>query len=823
MTSLRDRLRGNDFWEFDRWYFPAVLRRARDWAGATRKRRWLTGTALILFALFVFPALLGTAAVAAAGGSGSSGDSALSWMGVKDSSGVELSNYVFATNNGGVLHPITTGIALIISLEFAGWMVIVTIGIWLITYVLSFRWLDLFATPLRAVGRTLSGQFAVPIVLTTAATIGAFFVGWFVLRGLHAKAAMQIATMLGVAVLAPLFLSDPLADVLSSDGWLVQGRDLGISIAAGLNGDSNPQPGQLVTTMQGQLADNFARRPLQVWNFGHVVDLNTACRGAWSAAAGDEDRTKSAMQSCGDGAAKASADNPNAGQIGAGVLLLIAGTLLLAFAAVLAIKIVRSALDSVYHGLLTIFGFAAGGFIYGPTQTFLVRCVVHAFFAAARMAAEVVFLGVYCLFLGDLFEQAGGQVMSVFVIGAIVEIVAILQLRRLTASMEKGNDWVANRFALAIQNGGRAAAGGGGGGGGGAALGMGTLGAGRPMNGLAMLGAVSAIGSSPITEWMWGRTRNPLRPQSRKERRASLAQWGVWGTPGIGGPDGTYMQTMMNRQNWAAAARKGAHAHGGIDTARGAAAAIQSAVDRGAGQGDLYAALRGAGFMDENLVANALESWGIVDQNSENTTLTDKQLGRTVAALQRAQFTANRLANPQPGRRPGHVDEVVADMATLQAAAFGFRRANEGGVTLQAHELAYVQDYMAQPTKEKLLALKSVAEGTNLHGVQMNSLNQSEQRLRNANIDQVAADRMWTWIGNEHALSVMTSVDNLVANPADPQLIREARRAVSDAQATDYFVSGGFPSPWKNVATPANNPTPPQWARRMGPVAQRLR
>ncbi|WP_405136706.1 hypothetical protein [Nocardia sp. NBC_01388] len=793
MTAFLDRFRRVEFWEIERWQLRPLIGRVRAWACATRTRRWITGIALMFLVLFVLPGLVGTAAMAGAAGSGSSGDSALSWMDVKDSSGVELSNYVFATNDGSVLHPMTTGIALVISLEFAGWMVIVTIGIWLITYVLSFRWLDLFSAPLRAVARTLSAQVAVPIVLITAATIGAFFVAWFVLRGLHAKAAMQIATMLGVAVLAPIFLADPLSDVLSSDGWLIQGRDLGIEIAAGLNGQSNPQPGQLVSSMQGQLADNFARSPLQVWNFGHVVDVSSACRSAWSAAAGDEGQTASAMQACGDTAAHNAAEKPGVGQIGAGILLLIAGTLLLAFAAVLAIKIVWSALDSVYHGLMAIFGFAAGGFIYGPTQTFLVRSVVHGFFAAARMAAEVVYLGVYVLFLGDLFKQAQGQVMSVFIIGAIVEVVAILQLRRLTAGLEKGNDWVANRFAMAIQNGGRAGAGGGSGGG--TALGMGTLGAGRSMSALGMLGAVSAIGSSPLTEWAWGMTRTPFRPQARKERKSSLAQWDIWGAPGFGGPDGTYMQSYAHFPAFAAAARKGALAYGGINTAMGAAAAIQHAVDSGAGRIHLPAALRGAGFTRDDIIEHAISSWGIIDDNAQNSVLADKQLGRVVAGMQRV----------QPGGKARSGEEEAADLATLQSAAYVYRRASKGGRPLDGgmptgQQRDYVDNYMDRPTKEKMEALKNLADGSTKPGTAGVSMTRGVPPL--SGITQEEAQDMLRWIGNEHSFRVLEAANALTADRQNPLLMRQLQAAVADAQATDSYASGIAPSPWKIAANP---------------------
>jgi hypothetical protein len=254
---------------------------------------------------------------------------------------------------------------------------------------------------------------------------------------INAKAVLQIVTMLGVAVLGPVFLAQPLADVLSSDGLLAQGRNLGLAVAAGLNGNDNPNPTQLVTTMQQDLADNFARRPVQVWNFGHVIDDQPACRSVWSAgmAAGDEDRVRKGMRTCGDSAAHAKAENPSMGQVGTGLMLLICGGILLVFAAVLGVRVIKAALDTIYHGFMSTFGFAAGGFVYGPTQTFLVRNLVDGVVAAGRMAAYTIFLGVYVLFMSNLFQQTSGQTIAVIVIAGTIEIVAIFQLKRLSRSL----------------------------------------------------------------------------------------------------------------------------------------------------------------------------------------------------------------------------------------------------------------------------------------------------------------------------------------------------------------------------------------------------
>ncbi|WP_063041288.1 hypothetical protein [Nocardia pseudovaccinii] len=492
---------------------------------AIRWRRRVGWVLAVIFVLFVFPGLVGAVAnaqyLAAATGSGVSEIDGLSWMHIRDSSGVPLANYAFATDHGGVLDPGSTILWAILGFEFIGYIAIVTTAIWLIGNALSFQWLNMFGSALTGVADRLTGQIATPMLLITAATIGAFCVAWFWLRGYHAKAMLQVVTMLGVAVLGPVFLAEPLGDVLSSDGLLAKGRDLGISVAAGLNGNNNPNPNQLVTTMQRDLADNFARGPVQVWNFGHVVDEQPACRSVWSTGmtAGDDERVRKGMQSCGDSAAYAKAQNPTMGQVGTGLMLLICGGILLAFAVVLGIRVIKAALDAIYHGFMSIFGFAAGGFVYGPTQTFLVRNLVDSIVAAGRMTAYTIFLGVYVLFMGNLFAQAKGQTMAVIVIAGTVEIGAISQLKRLNRSLSRGNDWIANRFALAIQ--GRPVTAGSGG----VALGMGTSRSGGSMSGSGLitgLAAINTANTSPVLAWLAMKTPKPLDPNARLRKEAEL-------------------------------------------------------------------------------------------------------------------------------------------------------------------------------------------------------------------------------------------------------------------------------------------------------------
>src|SRR5690606_3028149 len=131
-----------------------------------------------------------------------------------------------------LFNPGRAALALVIGLIFAGWLVIAGAVLWLVGWVLSFVWLDLIGNVMTGVANSFTNQIATSIMLVTAVTIGAVIVGVFMARGLHAKATAQIVTMVGVAMIGPIFLADPLADILSSHGVLVQGRNLGLSVAA---------------------------------------------------------------------------------------------------------------------------------------------------------------------------------------------------------------------------------------------------------------------------------------------------------------------------------------------------------------------------------------------------------------------------------------------------------------------------------------------------------------------------------------------------------------------------------------------------------------
>ncbi|MBF6082939.1 hypothetical protein IU485_16375 [Nocardia cyriacigeorgica] len=790
--------------DFDRWRPRTAARRLRNWIGATRRRRWTVWLVGSAFILFVFPGLVGAVATAGTGNlaAGSSANTALSALEVKDSSGVDLAQYMFVVNVGNSLfNPADTALALVIGLIFAGWLVVVGAVLWLVGWVLSFVWLDLIGNVITGVANSFTSQIATTIMLVTAATIGAVIVGVFLARGLHAKATAQIVTMIGVAMLGPIFLANPLAEILSSHGVLVQGRDIGLSVAAGLHGSTAIDPDQLVATMQADTVDNFARKPLQVWNFGLVVDEYTGCKEAWSAGiqAQSGDAVRDNLKACGQAGeyAYAVSSEPTIGQIGAGILILLSAIIMLYFAASLSIRIIWAALDAIYHGFMMIFGLAAGGFIYGPTQTFMARNAADSIIAGARMAVNTVFLSVYLLILGRVFEQAGGQVITVLVVGAVIQIVGVVQARRLNDSLTRGNEWIADRFS-AVMQGGQALGAGGGGGAGGSGMGLAgvtnTMGTGAAL--LAGMGALSTINNSPAAAWLIGRV-NPLNPAARRAEQMRRTQIAGWTQAHMAE---AYPASFLNRVQFAEAASEGlarhqaerlrgwnttantrtpdhVHIPSGIDTPRGAAIAVQWAAGAGAAsEGDLLAALAMAGFTDRQVMNNAIWAHVYAENHTADEPAKAKPMAR-VAALSRV-FESNPTEH---------------NLYALEMAAVQLRTERSGGVALTSAQRDLARDYMDNPTLEGIRRLQRRADG--LDPVTGNVDPGSTRD------DRIAAERTLSWIENGYAMNILNAVDQLNQTPLEDiqagarvrsahPAVRDLRRWVTDARRLERQTHG---------------------------------
>ncbi|WP_329412196.1 hypothetical protein OG563_07045 [Nocardia vinacea] len=622
--------------------------------------------------LHILAALWTFVGVAVAGGADSttqgsslSAMDGLAWMNIRDSSRVPLSDYMLVTDHGSVADPLSTALTLVLGLEFIVFMVIMVIAIWTTGFILSFGWLEWLGKPFGMVGDRVAEQTGTPMMMTAAASIGALFVAWFIVRGFYAKATLQVVTMLAVGLFGAVYLSDPMAGVLSPEGLLVQGRDVGISVAAGLNGNSTPDAGAIVSGMNGTLADNFVRHPLQVWNFGHVVDESPSCRAAWSSGvlAGNESQVATGLRACGDSYAYAKTGKPSLGQIGTGLVLLIFGSVLSLFLSFLAIKIFLAALSSIFHAMLAIFGFAAGGFIYGPTQILLVRSVVGMCGDAISMVAFTIFLGGYALVLDSVFRAAPDSGMAVIFVGGMLLISSFVLLRRLDHTILGHQQQIAEQIRATLA--GKSSAGGGGAVDGLQQAGLryslspGQLGA-AAMRGLTTL---HMININPVTSWLYRRP-NPFTYFSKEMQEMNYLNYELL----MGRVPEATAESWMGRLTQGknahdAAARAAVEEFGGLNP-RAAAAAATNVFALGGDGGDVTGAMRVAGF-SQQMTANAVQAYLRVTAAAEKSSVTYDPLARAAVAVELAD-TARGFPAPE---RAAYIAQMQESASLFQVLA----------------------------------------------------------------------------------------------------------------------------------------------------------
>lgn len=824
-------------WDPADWQPSRLLRKSRRWIAASRRRHRTVWTVMILFGLFVFPGFLGAVSTAQTGGGGlGSGNPGMDWMNVRDSSGVLLSDYTFVTDHGGLLNPANTGISLVIVLIFTGWSLLITSFIWGIGSTLSFGWSNQVESALTATMDSIIGRVPFAAMITAGAALGGVFIGYFVVRGLFAKAAMQVVTVIAMAILGTSLMAHPLEDLLP------QARNLGLAVAASLLGDDNPNPAATAANLQSRLADKLGREPLQLWNFYHVVDESPMCKAAWSSgmSSRSEDRVRQGLSECGDPAARAATENPGIGQIGAGLIMIIVAALIARFGVIFMIGVFENFGDAIYNGIVLVFwDLTMGGFIYGRSQAAVIRRLVGVGASAFGMFANIVFLAAYVLFISTLLEQSGGQVLPVLVLISIVLVVGSRQLRRMNDRLTASSDWVSDRITQSVQAGGVFAAAGAGGGGGG---GMGIIGLANSLpattRGSSMterLAALSIWANSPLSEWAAGKTRGPARPYAGLERDANVAWWQAQTTPGLAGRDGFWANSIYDRKLYSESARYAAEQFGGIDTIWGAAAALLGNEDTRIPAAAAMGAMRGAGFTNEEIMFHATRSAGIIENTADRNPGAYQNIASVVAAMNRVTVSTSSFTS---GRPRGTAIEVASDFAALQKTAFLFNRTNGyDEVHLRPNQDQFVRRYVDQQPDyyniDSIRVLQGLAEGRNmervLEGEELALDPQQQDRYRRelAGIDRVGAIRMMKWISNTESARVLDSVNAAVLNPHDATLLRLARDRIDAAANTSHWMDGINTAASRTVTPPdltrdPLNPPGGSWGPRMDEVARWL-
>lgn len=359
--------------------------------------------------------------------------SALDWTGVKDGSKVPLGAYYLAAIDAykrakeqatdATLNPMTWAPAIkdtlsgwlggetasmVLTAEAGIFVAVLSISVWLYRLAAKSWWIAFFGTLARpfveAVFLIVNKIGLIAIFLPVAVAIGAYVLfgkgesarGWMIILSAF------LFTVLGVAV-----FSDPVEMVYGEHGLLNTGRSAAFQVAEAAvhNGAISSTKavgdtdGQL-DVFTGNLMDAVARKPFQVYQFGHV--LSGTCDSAWTAVMinhPSEDAPILAMESCGDTVAARHAANLNGSNIWVGLLLVLAAAAFCYFLLVAGGALLMVPVNAIYRTMKNPVDTALGVLPDGP-RNYMWQALKTFFFIGLEMFVYTLFICVAGMSIG---------------------------------------------------------------------------------------------------------------------------------------------------------------------------------------------------------------------------------------------------------------------------------------------------------------------------------------------------------------------------------------------------------------------------------------
>ncbi len=355
------------------------------------------GRPLTVYAIIMFLSLTATRLAPVA--SASWGGWLVDWMGFRDTFGVSPGDYFLGmasisdqltkagpevTWNPGTwvewmghladVAFVNTSGASILSAEIGAFVGIFTVSLWVMRISVSAYWLLLFGDIARNVTDaviTVTTRWGL-VGITTP--IGVFLGAMAVRRGEHGRGWTMILVAIAMPLLVVTVFRDPAGLMYGPHGLLQFGRSAAFNTAQAATHNGPIGPGGFnaqIDTLTASLITHGLREPLEMFNFGHVVDKVGNCAGAYSEAMrshlGHLTAPVDAMKQCGDMAAVHYAQQLNGANVFTGLVLVLVALLFGWFMISSGWAVMQVSLKAIYTTAKLIPSLYAGG-ISGAAQ-----------------------------------------------------------------------------------------------------------------------------------------------------------------------------------------------------------------------------------------------------------------------------------------------------------------------------------------------------------------------------------------------------------------------------------------------------------------------
>ena len=441
----------------------------------------------------VLQALSITAVCAAPQASAATNASILNFTGLKDTYGVPIGDYYLSL--ASVRDQITqagpdvgwnpeswmnwfahTLWIMMSSVSIANWLTaeaglfigIIALALWVMKITVSAYWLTVIGEIARAIATAVIQVTSQIGLLVLAVPIGVFAGVTTIRRGEAGRGWTMILVALTMPALSVAVFADPAGMMYGQDGLLAFGRRVGFSVAeAATHNGSAGGPDALTAS----LITHTVREPLQLWNFGHVVDRVGSCGAAWSAAVrtGVSDGPVKAMAACGDRSAVVYAQHLDGSNLWTGAVFVFAAVLLGVFMVVSGWAVLKVSVKAIWTTAILLPSLWVGS-VPGAPQRRALDVVWQFFRHGIEVMVYIIFVSVIGLAVerivaNPLPAELGGTnpFAHVLMMGA-VSMVAFMLLRHIRADlsgMPRGHRGMVGRAAdVAVGMGMHAAVGG---------------------------------------------------------------------------------------------------------------------------------------------------------------------------------------------------------------------------------------------------------------------------------------------------------------------------------------------------------------------------
>ena len=376
----------------------------------------------------------------------------LAWIELQDTRGISIWQHDLSLDRGTgfPFNPEKFFWSAVTDFSWSYYRNFVALVLWFLDWVLRLEWMGLIAAPLLEIGdalqRVVNDLGLVPTFLTITAAVA----GLWMLRGRMATGLWDVLIACIISSLAIGVFAHPVRMVAGPDGYIVNANHLGQEVVAALaTGDAKDKdPETLRRAQTGQLVDVFVRQPLQMINYGKVVD-GTPCEATYNEAAqagpyGPASTMRDKIAAC-DKALGDYAAAPSANMAGSALIFQPSGFIILLLAVLLGGSVLAASVWAMYQSVHAIWALVSG-LLPGGSRGSILQVIAEVFVSLVIIVFTSVYLGVFLLVVQAMFKGSDNPART-FVLVDIILVVGIIVFVRKRAQLKGMSQRIAKWLA----------------------------------------------------------------------------------------------------------------------------------------------------------------------------------------------------------------------------------------------------------------------------------------------------------------------------------------------------------------------------------------